>query len=80
MNRALTDKIDDEALKRTPFLVERLQAVTVGQQRTDGLCDSLPSHSPLPFIKEAVGHEIRATLHFYVLKVQMQRANMGKYI
>ena len=63
------DKIDSKALRRTPFLVERLQAVTVGQQSTDSLSDTLPAHSPTPFIKKAVGHEVRATLRFHILKI-----------
>lgn len=61
---------------RTSVLVERLQAVTVGQQRTDSLSNPLPARSPSPFIKEAVGHQVRAALHFHILKVQMQRAKI----
>lgn len=73
------DKIDDRALRHTPFLVERFQAVTVGQQSTDGLSDTLPAHSPTPFIKKAVGHEVRATLRFHILKSQTQRGKKIDY-
>lgn len=72
--------MNDRALRRTLFLVEGLQAVTVGQQGTDSLSDTLPAHSPAPFIKKAVGHEVRAPLRFHILKIQMKRAKMGNYI
>lgn len=80
VNWAISDKINDRALRHTAFLVEGLQAVTVGQQGTDSLSDTLPAHSPAPFIKKAVGHEVRAPLRFHFLKIQTQRAKMVNYI
>lgn len=51
------------------FLVDGLQGVTVSKQGTKSLSDTLSAHLPTPFIKKAVGHEMRAALGFHILKL-----------